>query len=166
MANVAIEKVKEKHIDSSRLPGKLEELAERIRDRAFEIFQHRAKGGSELEDWLQAERDLTLAPDAELIEKGGKFEIRVAAPGFRPQETSVTVFPDAVVVSAESAHSEEEKDGELHFSEFGQRVLYRRLNLPAAIDLEKVSATLQDGVLRISAQKAQLALVKAFKTGA
>jgi HSP20 family protein len=166
MANVAIEKVKENHIDSSRLISKLEALAERIRDRAYQIFQHREKGGNEVEDWLQAERDLVLAPDAELIEKNGKYEIRVAALGFRPEEISVTVFPDAIVVSAQSSHSHEQQDGEVHFCDFGQRALYRRLNVPEAIDVDKVSATLQDGVLRISAQKAQLALVKRLKTAA
>jgi len=165
-ANVPIEKVNEKHIDSSRLTDKLEELAERIRDRAYEIFQQRDKESNEMEDWLQAERDLITAPDAELIEKDGKYEIRVAAAGFRPEETRVTVFPDCVVVSAQSTHTHEQKDGEVHFCDFGQRTLYRRLNLPKAIDVEKVSATLQDGVLRISARKAQTALVKTLKSAA
>jgi HSP20 family molecular chaperone IbpA len=104
MANIAVEKVKEGGPESPSLVQKLEAMAERIRRRAYEIFESRGADGSAIDDWLQAERDLTFAPQSELIEKDSKFEIRIAAPGFQATETSVTALPEAVIVSAESAH--------------------------------------------------------------
>ena len=166
MANIAVEKVTEKGVESPSIINKLEALADRIRTRAYDIFQHR-ETGNEVDDWLQAERDLVFAPESELIEKDGKFEIKIAAPGFKSEETTVTVFPDAVVISAESRHNHDETDGDVHFCEFGQRALYRRLNLPKPINVDKVTAHLEDGILRISAQKAEsLALVKPVKAAA
>src|SRR5271170_6122132 len=118
MAHVAVEKVNES-AQSPALTNKLETIAERIRRRAYEIVEHRGTGGQAVNDWLQAERDLIFAPESEMIEKDGKIEIRVAAPGFKPGETHVTVLPDAVIVAAESSHKHEETDENVLFCEFG-----------------------------------------------
>src|SRR5580658_509170 len=109
MAIIAVEKIAGSW--QSPLPtNKLETLADRIRRRAYEIFQDRGTDGRDFDDWLQAEHDLTFAPESELVEKDGKYEIRVAAPGFQATETSVTALPDAVIVSAESSHKHEESN--------------------------------------------------------
>jgi HSP20 family protein len=153
MAHVAVEKVNES-AQSPSLTNKLETMADRVRQRAFEIFEHRGTDGQEVGDWLQAERDLIFAPDSEMIEKDGKIEIRVAAPGFKAAETQVTVLPDAVIVTAESNHKHEETNANVHLCEFGEKNLYRRLDLPNRINVDRVTASLDDGMLRITAQKA------------
>lgn len=50
----------------------------------------------------------------------------------------MTAFPDAVIVFAGSSHKHEEEDGDVHLCEFGAKSLYRRLDLPKYIDVEKV----------------------------
>jgi HSP20 family molecular chaperone IbpA len=155
MAHVAVEKVTGNGTQSRSLVDKMETLAERVRERAYGIFEGRGTKGRELEDWLQAERDLVLNPVSELIEKDGKFEIRVAAPGFKPAETNVTAFPDAVIISAQSNHKHEEHNEDVHFCEFGAKTLYRRLDLPKPVNVDKVTARLDDGVLCITAQKSE-----------
>jgi HSP20 family molecular chaperone IbpA len=157
MATIAVEKV----TGSGQSPPpikQLETLADRIRHRAYEIFQNRGTNGREFDDWLQAEHDLIFAPESELVEKDGKYEIRVAAPGFKAAETNVTALPDAVIVSAESSHKHEENKEDVHFCEFGTRTLFRRLDLPTPINVDKVTANLDDGMLRIVAQKSENAL--------
>ena len=157
MTTIAVEKVKGN--GQSPPPGnKLETLADRVRNRAYEIFQNHGNGGREFDDWIEAERDLFFAPESELVEKDGKYEIRVAAPGFRPAETNVTALPDAVIVSAESSHKHEGNNEDVHFCEFGTKTLFRRLDLPSPINLDKVTASLDDGILRITAQKSENAL--------
>src|SRR5579863_7267480 len=157
MSAIAVEKVK----GSEQPPPaakKLETLADRIRQRAYEIFQNRGGDGREVDDWLQAERDLIFAPESELVETDGKYEIRVAAPGFKAAETNVTAFPDAVIVSAESSHKHEENKGDVHFCEFGAKTLFRRLDLPKPINVDRVTANIDDGMVRIVAQKSEKAL--------
>jgi HSP20 family protein len=155
MSQVTIEKVTADRLEDSALPRKQQSIAERIRQRAYEIFEHRGTDGEAEDDWLQAERDLILAPDSELVERDGKYEIRVAAPGFKAGETTVTVFPDAVTISAESHHEHSGNDGDVHFCEFGRKALYRRINLPKQINEDRVTARLEDGILRITAQTAE-----------
>jgi len=154
MANITVEKIK-----GSRQPpspnDKLKTLAERIRQRAYEIFQNRSTDGREVDDWLQAERDLIFAPKSELVEKDGKYEIRIAAAGFKAAETNVTALPDAVIVSAQSSHKHEENGADVHSCEFGAKTLFRRVDLPKPINVDKVIASLDDGMLRIVAQKSE-----------
>jgi hypothetical protein len=63
------------------LVNKLAAIAERIRERAYALYERRGSCGSALDDWLQAERDLILTPQSELIENDGKFEIRHRSAG-------------------------------------------------------------------------------------
>jgi HSP20 family protein len=154
MPKVAVENVTGSGPESTSLLRKLETTTERIRQRAFEIFERHRLHGRALDDWLQAERDLLLAPESELIEKDGKYEIRIAAPGFKPAEINVTALPDALITTAESSHKHEEKDASVHFCDFGRKSLYRRLALPAPISVDKVTAHLDDGILWITAPKA------------
>lgn len=155
MAKVAVEKITESGQHSPSLIRKLEDMVARVRQRAFEIFENRGTDGRALEDWLQAERDLMLTPESELIEKGGKYEIRIAAPGFKPADIHVNALADALIVYAESSHRHEKKGEDVYFCDFGKKFLYRRLELPAPISVGKVTANLDDGILWITAQKAE-----------
>jgi HSP20 family molecular chaperone IbpA len=79
-------------------------LTDRIRDRAFEIFQgHNGGQGFATEDWLKAERDLLCACESELVEQDG--EVRMNAPGFEAGDVKVTALPDALIVKAASTHA-------------------------------------------------------------
>ena len=108
-----------------------------------------------MDDWLNAERDLFRIPEAELIEREGKFEVRVSAPGFNPGDVQITVLPDALIVKASSTHTHDESEGNVQFCEFGQKTLFRRFNLAEPIDLDKVTADLDKGVLHLTAPKAK-----------
>lgn len=153
MATIAVEKVKE---DGSKPPGftdKIEQIGERIRRRAHEIFQHRQADGSAEDDWLKAERELFLNPASELIEKGGNYEIRIAAAGFKPGEITVSALPDSLVVSGESTHRHEKDENNVHFCEFGRKSFFRQFPVPEKINADKVTADLTDGILHVTAQK-------------
>ena len=85
MPQVAIERLDEKHAADTSVVDEMKMLAKRIRQRAFEIFERRGAGdGFAVSDWLSAERDLFRIPEAELLDREGKFEARVAAPGIDP----------------------------------------------------------------------------------
>jgi HSP20 family molecular chaperone IbpA len=154
MSNVAIEKIR----DTDALPPSLFEqimaTAEKIRQRAFELFQKRGDGGDRsLDDWLQAERELILSPESELIEKHGNFRVRVAVPGFDTKDIHVTAIPGALI-NAQAKHNHEPSEGDVYFCEFGRRQLYRQIDLPAPINPDKVTANLEHGVLQLTAEKA------------
>lgn len=156
MSHVAIEKVDENKVGPASILQEISALSERIRQRAFEIFEgHQGGEGSATEDWLKAERDLLCSCESELVEKDSKFEVRINAPGFDPGEVKVTALPDALIVSASSSHTHDSKEGNVRFCEFGQKTLFRRFDLPEPINLDKVTADLDKGVLHLTATKAK-----------
>jgi HSP20 family molecular chaperone IbpA len=160
VSQVAVEKVKGTEAPGTGILEEIRNLSERIRERAFELFQHRGgEAGHDLEDWLLAEQDFIRSPQSELIENDRTLVFRLHAPGFQADEIKVTVLPDALVVKAESHNEHETKEGKLHFSEFGQKMLFRHYPLPGPIIIEKVTASLDNGVLQLTVPKAKQALV-------
>lgn len=155
MANVAIKKIQESEAGAISLFAESEKTAEAIRQRAFEYFLGRGGApGADLEDWLRAERELIWSPGAEMTENDRDVTLRVQAPGFEPAEIQITATPDSMLVEAETSHTHEDSKGKVHFCEF-TRTLFRRFDLPEAINVDKVSATLDKGILRIVATKAE-----------
>lgn len=160
MSQVAGEKVDVKKDAATSVFDELRNLAERIRGRAFEIFERRhGEEGNEVSDWLAAERDLLRFPESELVEKENGFEVQVSAPGFDPEDVQVTALPDALIVKAASTHMHDKTKGDVRFCEFGQKTLFRRFDLPAEIDVEGVTASLEKGMLDVTAPKAKHELV-------
>ena len=135
----------------------VDRLFDQIRQRAFSLFEEREfSPGRDIEDWLAAEREILWSPPVELIENDQEFRARIAAAGFEAKEIQVTALPDAIVVQAESERKHENVGGEVRISELGSRKLYRRVDLPSPIDLDKTTATLDEGVLHLVAAKAAL----------
>jgi HSP20 family molecular chaperone IbpA len=110
-----------------------------VRQRAFCVFQdRRCEAGHELEDWLEAERDVLFSPRCELAETRDQIRIRASVPGFSARTLQVDVLPDSII------------DGRLEGTE---RQLLPQFALPARIDLDEVEATVDEGVLSIVARK-------------
>lgn len=152
MSHVAIEKIDEKRMESASVFEEINALTQQVRERAFEIFEGRnSADGSALEDWLNAERDLFVTSESDLTERDGKFEVRLTAPGFEAGDFKVTALPDALIVKAASTHTHKEKDGNARVCELGGKSLYRRFDLPEPINLDKVTADLNKGVLHLTA---------------
>jgi HSP20 family molecular chaperone IbpA len=157
MHNVSIEKVHEPEKAASSLFAEMEKVTEAIRLRAFEHFLGRGSlFGSDLDDWLRAERELIWYPGAEMTENDKEVTLRVQAPGLEPGNIKVTVTPDSILIEAEVSHRHEESKGKVRFCEFAEK-MFRRFDLPEAINVDKVSATLDKGILQIVAAKAQAA---------
>lgn len=165
MSYVAIERIHEEGDISKFLFEEGKHLAQRVRERAFEIFENRGSGqnrnsgqnrGSELDDWLQAEHELTWAPESNLVDREGSFEIQVAVPGFNAKDVTVTAVPDAIVVRAKCTRNHNRQEREVCLCEFGERSLFRRFDLSHPIDTGQVTATLDEGVLKVSAAKAEI----------
>lgn len=154
MSTVNIQKFRESEA-SRPFFKQVDRLFDQIRQRAFSLFENRGfSHGRDIEDWLAAERQILWSAPMELIENDKEFRVRIAAPGFEAKEIQVTALPDAIVVQAESERKHDKTEGEARISEFGSRKLYRRVDLPSPIDLDKTTAALDKGVLELVAAKA------------
>lgn len=156
MSRVEITRVPEE--DDRQLPifAEFDKLADQIRMEAFNLFGHRGAGdGHALEDWLEAEHKFCW-PAAELSESNDQFSVKIAVAGFEPKEITVTATPREIMVKASHEHKASGGDGEekLRWSEFRSNDVLRRVELPADVDVDEISASLKNGLLEITAAKA------------
>jgi HSP20 family protein len=154
MSNVSIEKIHEPERGAVSLFTEMEKMTDAIRRRAFDHFLDRGNVfGNDLEDWLRAERELIWSPGAEMTDNEKEVTLRVQAPGFEPNDLKITATPASVLIEGETHHQHQESKGTLRFCEFGQK-LFRRFDLPDEINVDKVAASLDKGILQIVAPKA------------
>ena len=136
----------------------METVLNRVRARAFELFSGRGfSDGHALDDWLAAEREICW-PAAELAEDDKAYTLSVTVPGFAPADISVAANPHELIVHAKSKteikKEQVPKKGEkVCWSEFRGNDVYRQIELPRDIDPESVTASLNNGLLKVVATK-------------
>lgn len=154
MPNVTVQTV---NGSEKRLPV-FDEIAKRfdaVRNRAFELFETRGcEIGNGLDDWLKAEREILGSPIAELAEKDSAYELQVALPGFDVKDVQVTATPAEIIIHAASNQEKKTEKENLLWTEFASSDVYRQVQIPNPIDADKTTATLEKGLLRITAPKA------------
>jgi HSP20 family molecular chaperone IbpA len=152
MSNVMIRKLNETALPA--LFRGLEELFDGVRQRAYGLYERRgAESGHDLENWLDAERQLIWSPPAEMVETETEYRIRVIAPDFHSADVWVTATAKLLIVEGDNHCSCAKNDGRVVFSEFARRKLLRCFTLAHAIDVERVTGTLSRGELTIIAPK-------------
>lgn len=149
MGEVAIKK-------SESLWDQIKKTEDRIMRRAYDIFRNNGfTQGRELEDWLQAERELIWKPAIELKEKDNQFELQASVAGVDPKDLLVEVTADELLIRGETKTEKKEEKGQVYTSEFHSGSLFRSIRLPKKIDPEKVKAELKNGVLTVTAPIAE-----------
>jgi HSP20 family molecular chaperone IbpA len=135
-------------------------VSDSIRNRAFQLFEsHGSSSGNELNDWLQAERDLFSIPPSELSETDREYRIQVAVPGFDSKELDVIAQANTIMVRGSSSSSSSGSNGgdssssQVQYSDFTSKTLMRRFELSSSIDMSGVTAKLDNGMLSILATK-------------
>ena len=168
MSKPTIEKVKSAEDRTLPIFAEFEDLMNRIRERAYRRFRDRGfRVGSDLEDWLTAEREICW-PAAELDEDDDEFELKVAMAGFEPDQITVTATPRELIVKGahEAKHKKTTEDemGKVLWSDFRREDVFRRVELPSDVDVNKITAELKHGMLEIEAPKLKATVKPKKKT--
>jgi HSP20 family molecular chaperone IbpA len=153
MSQVAIKKVSDA-AGKKMLPifEEIEKRCDAVQRRAFELFEKRGRElGHEVEDWLKAEHELMGWPAAELVEKQGAYEMEITLPGFEAKDVEVTATPTEVIVHAAIEEEKKTEKENVVWTEFGSNDVYRRFEVPNPINVDKVTAKLDKGILHINA---------------
>jgi HSP20 family protein len=141
---------------------KFDALADRIDDmfnaiarRAYEIFEGNGHQlGHDIEDWFKAESELLRRVNVEITETDDTLEVKAEVPGFSEKELEISVEPRRLTVTGKHEASKEEKKGKTVYSETSASNILRVIGLPAEVETAKASATLKNGVLKVTAPKA------------
>lgn len=137
-------------------------MNDRIMRRAYDIFSENGRtSGKELDDWLQAERELIWKPAIELEEKDNQFRLAVAVPGIDSKDIEIDVTSEDILIRANVHHEhKEEKKGEVYACEFDSGNLFRSIHLPKKIDADNVKAEFGNGILTLQAPIAEARVKK------
>lgn len=141
----------------------IEKMNERISKRAHEIFEGRGcEPGRDLQNWLEAERELVWAPPIEVEEGDREVKVTLSAPGVEVEDLKVEVEPKGILVEAETEN--EEKDGESGRRALKTAKLFRSVQFGKSIDPGSAKAELKDGVLTLTAKVAEAKKAAGAKT--
>jgi HSP20 family protein len=123
--------------------------------RAYQIFESNGRAfGRDLENWLQAEKELLHHVPVNVAESDEAFEVRAEIPGFNEKEIELGVESRRLTITGKRETKKEEKKGKTLWVESSSDQILRVVDLPAEIATDKVTATLRNGVLELSLPKA------------
>ena len=154
MPQVAITKVKDAEKKTLPVFGEIAKRLEAVQQRAFELFEKRGRElGRDLEDWFKAEHELLGSGAAELTEENDAYKLGMTLPGFEAKDVAVTAAPNEVIVHAATENEKKTQKGNVLSTESGSKEVYRRFRVPNAINVDQVTAKLDNGILQINAPK-------------
>jgi HSP20 family protein len=120
-------------------------------DRVFDSFLGRSFGG--LPTRSRAGWGAMLAPSIDLREADKEFVVEAELPGIDEKDVSVTLSNGVLTLKGEKKSEREEKKEDYHLMERNYGSFHRTFQLGDAVDPDKVSATFDKGVLKVTLAK-------------
>lgn len=121
----------------------------------------------DLFDWSNRNFSVTntTLPSVNIKEKVDAFEVEVAAPGFEKNDFKLELNHDLLTISSQKKVENETKEDETFTKrEFSYQSFTRSFTLPNSADGEKIGASYENGILRISIPKKEEAKPKPART--
>ncbi len=118
-------------------------------DRLFDSFVREPLGNVEWPFMAEGK----WAPALDVAESESELTIRAEVPGIVPDDLSVTLTGNQLVLSGEKKESTERKDREFYQSESRYGSFRRTVTLPEEVDRENIDAECANGVLTIRLTK-------------
>ena len=94
------------------------------------------------------------APPIEVFEKEDKFVVKADLHGMKREEIEVSVVGDTLTIKGERKSETEVKEEDYYCCERAYGGFLRSITVPTAVDIEKIEASYENGVLEVSLPKA------------
>jgi len=112
----------------------------------FDTFLGRPAGASPAARWL---------PAVDMIETKDALVLSVEVPGLCEKDVSVSITGDLLSIKGERRWEDESKDSKFLHLERAHGRFERLVQLPMAVQADKVKATYRDGVLQVTLPKTE-----------
>lgn len=109
----------------------------------------------------KTDTDGTIALDVTEAEE--TYAIKASLPGVKPEDVQITAEGNTMTITGETKAEEEKQEKDYVIRERRTGSYTRTFTLPTAVDAEKAEARFEDGVLTITAPKAETAKPKQIK---
>jgi HSP20 family protein len=94
------------------------------------------------------------SPSIDVFEKGDNFEVKVELAGMKQEDVDVSVSNDTLTIKGERMPESSIKDEDYYRSEIACGSFYRSIALPSSVDTKNIEAVYEDGILRVTLQRA------------
>jgi HSP20 family protein len=134
------------------------EAFQRHMDRLFEDFG--GHGFGMLQDWQGAGE---LMPSIDHTEDAEAFTISVELPGMSEDDVELTLGDNLLTIRGEKKVEEESKDKDFYRAERRYGSFRRTIPLPGEVDVDRIDARFDKGVLTVTLPKSAAAIEKVRK---
>jgi HSP20 family protein len=110
-----------------------------------------------------ASKSLTL-PRVNISEDKDSYQLSLAAPGLQKKDFRIDVEGNLLTISAEKQESKEEKEEKYTRKEYNYSSFSRCFTMPEEVQMDKIEAGYENGVLRLVLPKTEKAIKKAQKS--
>lgn len=135
----------------------VEDMFERALRNPFSLFEDLRPTGMTNTRWMQ--------PNFEVAETDQGYLVSVDLPGMKKEDVKVDLTENILTVSGERKYEHESKENGMVRSERSYGQFQRSFALPNSIDINKLEANLEDGVLRIALPKSEQAQPRSIAIG-
>ena len=110
------------------------------------FFRETPSMGTLTEEWQ---------PSVDISETKKNFVVNAELPGLDAKEVSVSLSGDLLIIKGDKKREEEEKDEHHHYVERYSGSFQRSFQLPTSVQGDKVEATFDKGVLKVTIPKVE-----------
>ncbi len=104
-----------------------------------------------------------FAPAVDIKETEDKVVVKAEVPGIDAKDINISVTGDVLTIKGEKKSEREEKEANYHLVERSYGSFSRSLTLPSAVDLDKIEASYDKGVLTVTCPKKEEIKPKAIE---
>lgn len=105
--------------------------------------------------WDRIPREVNgWAPSIDIFEKNDNFEVKVELPDVKKEDIDLSLSEGTLTIKGERSPESSVKDEDYYHSEIVYGNFYRSIVLPSSVDTKNVEAVYEDGILRITLQRA------------
>ncbi len=97
---------------------------------------------------------------ANIFDNETSFVIEMSVPGFTKEDIRINLEHQTLTISAELKQQDEVQDEKYLRKEFTQQNLIRSFVLPKSVDMDKIIADYQNGILKVSLPRREDAVIK------
>ena len=94
-----------------------------------------------------------ISPVADLTDKGKEFELTLELPGVEAKDVNVKVSNGVLTIRGEKKETKEEREKDYYLSERRYGSFMRSFPLPEGVDVDKINAAFNKGVLTLKLPK-------------
>ncbi|MEO6490407.1 MAG: Hsp20/alpha crystallin family protein [Ferruginibacter sp.] len=100
--------------------------------------------------------DVLHFPPVNIVEKGNKYQLEIAAPGFEKADFNVKLEGKTLTISTEKKESTVDTTEKIIRKEFSYKAINRSFTIDEKIDSENISARYENGILFLELPKKEV----------